>query len=303
MEEPILPRQRRVGGILRLLLMDNLIITAAVTGSITDRSKSPYHPITAEEIATAAVDAWRAGAAMIHLHARTEDGTPTQDPARFADLIDRITATGCDAILNLSTGSAGGRAGFEERLACLALRPEMASFDCGSVNFETWAFVNPPSFLEMMAQRMLEFDVKPEIECFDTGMIYAGRRLAERGLLPPPLHFQFVMGSAGGIPPEPQHLVHMLAALPPGATWSVCALGRGQLPMNVMAILHGGHARTGLEDNVYYAYRQLAHSNAQLVERLVHLSRELGREVASPAEACRILSMPRREARPTNPVQ
>lgn len=271
--------------------MDKMIITAAVTGSITDRSKSPHHPMTAEEIATAAIDAWRAGAAVIHLHARTEDGTPTQDPVRFADLIDRITAAGCDAVLNLSTGSAGGRAAFEERIACLSLRPEMASFDCGSVNFETWAFVNPPSFLETMARRMLEFEVLPEIECFDVGMIHAGRRLAGRGLIRAPLYFQFVMGTAGGIPAEPQHLTHMLAALPPDAAWSVCALGRGQLPMNVMGILFGGHVRTGLEDNVYYAYKVLAKSNAQLVERLVRLSRELGREVASPGEARRILGI------------
>lgn len=276
--------------------MDKLIITAAVTGSITDRSRSPNHPIAAEEIATAAVDAWRAGAAIIHLHARTEDGTPTQDPARYADLIARIVAAGCDAILNLSTGSAGGRATSDERIACLALRPEMASFDCGSVNFETWAFVNPPKFLEEMSRRMQEFNVKPEIECFDVGMLYAGRRLAERGLLRPPLHFQFVMGTPGGIPAEPEHLVHMLAALPPGAIWSVCALGRGQLPMNVMAILFGGHARTGLEDNVYYAYRVLAKSNAQLVGRLVRLSQELGREVASPNDARRILGIAPRAA-------
>lgn len=271
--------------------MEKLIITAAVTGSITDRSKSPHHPMTPEEIAAAALDAWRAGAAIIHLHARTEDGTPTQDLQSFTELVERITTAGCDAILNLSTGSAGGRASFEERMACLALRPEMASFDCGSVNFDTWTFLNPPGFLEDLARRMLELNVKPEIECFDTGMIFAARRLAERGLLCPPLHFQFVMGTAGGIPAGPEHLVHMLAALPPGATWSVCALGRGQLPMNVMAIMFGGHARTGLEDNVYYSYRVLAKSNAQLVERLVRLSHELGREVASPADARRILAI------------
>ncbi|HZQ08591.1 MAG TPA: 3-keto-5-aminohexanoate cleavage protein [Anaerolineae bacterium] len=271
--------------------MDKLIITAAVTGSITDRSKNPNHPMTPQEIANAAVDSWRAGAAIIHLHARADDGTPTQDAARFADLIERIRSTGCDAILNLSTGSAGGRATFEERLACLALAPELASFDCGSVNFETWTFLNPPHFLQDMAKRMLEYRVKAEIECFDIGMIYAGRRLGEQKLLPPPLYFQFVMGTAGGIPAEPQHLVEMVACLPPGATWSVCALGRGQLPMNVMAILMGGHARTGLEDNVYYAHRVPATSNAQLVERLVRLSQELGRPVASPNEAREILGL------------
>lgn len=274
--------------------MDKLIITAAVTGSITDRSKSPYHPITAEEIAQAAIDAWRAGAAIIHLHARTEEGTPTQDPARFADLLSRIMGAGCDAILNLSTGSAGGRADPMDRIACLALEPEMASFDCGSVNFETWAFVNPPSFLEQMAKRMNELNVKPEIECFDFGMIYAGKRLAERGLLKSPLHFQFVMGTAGGVPAEPKYLDQMVEALPPDTTWSVCALGRGQLPMNTMAILFGGHARTGLEDNVYYGYRQLATSNAQLVERLVRLSHELDREVASPDNARQILGITKR---------
>ncbi len=271
--------------------MDKLIITAAVTGSITDRSKTPYHPMTAEEIVTAAIDAWRAGAAIIHLHARTQDGTPTQDPARYADLVERITSIGCDAILNLSTGSAGGRASLEERLACLELQPEMASFDCGSINFDTWTFMNPPVFLEQMAYRMQQFGVKAEIECFDIGMIYAGRRLAERDLFQEPLFFQFVMGTPAGIPAHPEHLVHMRATLPPNAIWSVCALGRGQLPMNLMAMLMGGHARTGLEDNIKYAYGELAKSNAQLVERLVRLSREVGREIASPDEARHILRL------------
>ena len=167
----------------------------------------------------------------------------------------------------------------------------MASFDCGSINFGTWTFVNEPPFLEEMAGRMQQFAVKPEIECFDMGMIYAGRRLAERGKLQEPLRFQFVMGVAGGIPPRPEYLIQMHAALPPDATWSVCALGRGQLPMNTMAILMGGHARTGLEDNVYYAYRELAQSNAQLVERLVRLAGELGRAVATPDEARGILGL------------
>ncbi len=271
--------------------MEKLIITAAVTGSITDRSKNPYLPVTGAEIAAAAVDAWRAGAAMIHLHARTADGTPTQDPARYADLVERIKAAGCDAILNLSTGSAGGRAGLEERMACLALRPEVASFDCGSINFDTWVFTNPPAYLEDLAQRMQQYGVKPEIECFDLGMVHTARRLAARKLLQEPLVFQFVMGSAAGIPAQPENLVQMCGALPPNAVWSVCALGRGQLPMNTMAILMGGHARTGMEDNVYYAYRELAKSNAQLVERLVRLARELGREVASPTEARRIFGL------------
>ncbi len=115
----------------------------------------------------------------------------------------------------------------------------MASFDCGSINFGTWTFVNEPPFLEEMAGRMQQFAVKPEIECFDMGMIYAGRRLAERGKLQEPLRFQFVMGVAGGIPPRPEYLIQMHAALPPDATWSVCALGCGQLPMNTMAILNG----------------------------------------------------------------
>ena len=271
--------------------MDKLIITAAVTGSLTDRSKSVYLPISTLEITTAAIDAWRAGASIIHLHAREEDGTPTQDSKRYAELIHGIKGSGCDAILNLSTGSAGGRADPEERLACLALRPEMASFDCGSVNFDTWTFVNSPEFLQNMAQRMLEFEVKPEIECFDVGMIYAGRRLAERRLMREPLHFQFVMGTHGGIPASLKHLVHMEGALPHDVTWSVCALGRGQLPMNTAAILMGGHARTGLEDNVYFAYRELAQSNAQLVKRVVRLARELGREVASPDEARQIMRL------------
>jgi 3-keto-5-aminohexanoate cleavage enzyme len=273
---------------------DAVIIQAAVTGSLVDRSTNPNVPITTDEIVDSSLDAWRAGASIIHLHAREEDGTPTQDLERFAPVVEALRARGCDAILNLSTGSAGGRvAGVPKRWECLALEPEMASFDWGSLNFGEWLFENPLPFLRDMARAFRERGVKPEIECFEVGHVYTALRLLDEGLLDEPVHFQFVLGVPGGSPGTPEAALFMRALIPGGSTWSIGGIGRAQLPMNMLCLMHGGHLRTGLEDNAYYTRGVHAAGNGQLVERLVRIAGEVGRPVATADEARSLLGLSR----------
>lgn len=263
-----------------------LVITAAITGSVTSAEDSPYLPTTWEAIVEAAMTSWSAGAAIIHLHAREPDGTPTQDPGVFRELIERIRTAGCEAILNVSTGSAGGRASLEQRLECLELRPEMATLDCGSMNFgDTRVFTNPYHWLRDAATRMRELGIHPEIEVFDTGMIANGLRLVDEGAVECPGLWQLCLGVRGGAPADLPTVAHMLGRLPAGAQWSLLGVGVHQLELNMLSIAFGGHARTGLEDNIYYRRGELAKSNAQLVERVVRLAAEFGRQVATPNEA------------------
>jgi 3-keto-5-aminohexanoate cleavage enzyme len=271
--------------------VDKLIISVATTGSRTMRSQTPHVPITEEEIAEQVVDSWRAGAAIAHVHVRDEQGVVTCDPARHQKVNDLVRAAGCDVVMNWSTGGGAGITTDDERAASVRLAPEVASFDCGSTNFGGGVFVNSPAFLESLASDMHEHLVTPEIEIFDTGMIENARELINRELLTPPHWFQFVLGIRGGAPATARELTHMVDSLPAGAQWSVCAIGRHQLPMNMIAMAMGGHVRTGLEDNIYYSYRQLATGNPQLVERLARLAREMGREIAKPDEARQMIGV------------
>jgi 3-keto-5-aminohexanoate cleavage enzyme len=268
-----------------------LIISVALTGSWTTRQHTPYVPLTPAEIAEQAIASWRAGAAIAHLHMRDANGVITCDPALYAEARERIRAAGCDIILNFSTGGGAGRTTEDERIAPVALGPEIASFDAGSTNFGDGVFMNSPAFLKRLAAAMLEHGVKPEIECFDAGMVTTALRMADEGLLRQPLYFQFVLGIKGAAPATVAQLSYMVSMLPPGTPWSVCSVGRNQLPMNMAAIIMGGHARTGLEDNVYYSRGLLAAGNAHLVARLARLARELARPPASPDEARTILGL------------
>jgi 3-keto-5-aminohexanoate cleavage enzyme len=271
--------------------MDKLIISVATTGSRTFREHTPYVPITEEEIAEQAIQCYNEGAAIVHIHVRDANGRVTCDPARYNRVAEIIRSRGCPIIVNMSTGGGAGVVSDEDRAAPVRLRPEIASFDCGSTNFGEGVFINSPTFLENLAEQMNEYGVKPEIECFDSGMIENAKRLIDQGLLQPPFWFQFVLGVRGGAPATIDHLVHMIHQLPPDSRWSVCAIGRNQLPMNAIAIALGGHARTGLEDNVYYSYRVLAEGNAPLVARVARLAREMQREIATPDEAREMIGL------------
>jgi 3-keto-5-aminohexanoate cleavage enzyme len=272
--------------------MDPLVIQCAVTGSADpDPEKRPNLPVTPEEIVESAVGAWRAGAAVLHLHAREEDGTPTQDREAFRVLVEGIRDAGCDAIINLSCGSAGGRAERDDRLQPLELQPEMGSLDCGTINFGDRIFEGDLPFLRRMAEAFARNGVKPELECFDTGYVGLALQLRDEGLIDDPLVVQLVLGVPGtGVPATVAQVEHMRSLLPDGAQWSVCALGARQLPLNTHCIAQGGHVRTGKEDNLWYRKGERA-TNPQLVERIVRLAGELDREVATPDQAREILAV------------
>lgn len=269
--------------------MDKLIITVAPTGAQTTREHTPYVPFTPKEIADSVYEAWQAGAAIAHIHVRDENGNNSLDLDIYREVVHRIKDK-CDIIINLTT--AGGVAmNDEDRLRVCELSPELATFDAGSMNFGGDVFLNSPNFLERLAMKMKEYQIKPEIEIFDVGMIDNTLRIAKKGLIESPFHFQFVLGIRGGMPATPKNLLFLTESIPAGSTWSAIGASKDQLTINTMSILMGGHVRVGMEDSVYYRRGELAKTNAQFVERIVDLSRTLGRDIATPNEAREILGL------------
>lgn len=269
--------------------MDKLIITAALTGAEVTREQQPNLPITPDEIAEAAYEAYKAGAAMVHVHARKADGTPTQDKEVYREIKERIAAK-CNVIFQPSTGGAVWHTA-EERIQPVLLKPEMASLSAGTCNFGPDVFMNTQEYMETFAKTMMENGVKPEIEIFERGMIDNALRLVKKGLLKTPIHFDFVMGVPGAIMGEPRDLMYLVNSIPAGSTWTVAGIGRYELSLAVMAIVMGGHVRVGFEDNIYYSKGVVAESNAQLVARVARIAKECGREVATPDEARQILGL------------
>jgi 3-keto-5-aminohexanoate cleavage enzyme len=272
--------------------MEKLIITAAITGSRITREATPYIPITPEEIVTSAVECWEAGASIVHIHVRDPNtGLGSQDIGLFRQVVEPLRKS-TNLVLCLTTsGIPGKNLPIEERLAPLELRPELASFDAGSINLGGSVFINTPEFLQAGAVRMSEAGVKPELEVFDVGMMVTCLRMREDGYLRDPLHFQFVLGTPWGIPATPKSLLHLLDYLPDRSTWSVIGIGKAHLPMSMMGLILGGHIRVGMEDTIYYTRGELAKSNAQFVERIVRIAEAYGREVATPEEARQILGL------------
>jgi len=272
--------------------MGKVIITAAITGSRITRDVAPHIPITPDEIVQSSVECWNAGASIVHIHVRDpKTGLGTQDLHLFRQVVEPLREK-TDLLLCLTTSGIPGRnLPIEDRLIPLELEPELASYDAGSINLGGTVFINTPEFLEAGANRMREKGVKPELEVFDVGMIVTCLRLRDQGLLDEPLHFQFVLGTPSGSPATPKSFLHMHEHIPGDATWSIIGIGRGHLPMSMMGLIMDGHIRVGMEDNIYYQKGELAKSNAQFVERIVRIAREYGREVATPAEARRILAL------------
>lgn len=273
--------------------MEKLIITAAIVGSRPTKAMNPAVPYTPAEIAGAAVDCWRAGAAVAHIHVRhPESGAPSMELDLFQEVVDQIRDE-CDMLINLTTSGfhLDGEDVDEQRLAPVGLKPELCSLDIGSVNFKEGAFINPPAWGALAAERMRAASVKPEIEVFELGHIAQARALIDEGYIEAPPYFQLCMGVGWGIEATADNLRFMYAKLPPGAIWSVLGVGRAQVPMTTMGIELGGHVRVGFEDNLYLEKGLLATSNAQFVERVVKLTEKRGRPVASPEEAHRILGI------------
>ncbi len=271
--------------------MSKVIITAAISGAEVTQEMNPAVPYSVEDFVREAKSAADAGAAIIHLHARHDDGSPTQDRERFRLLIDAIRNACPNVIIQPSTGGATGMTA-EERLQPTELDPEMASLDCGTMNFGgDEIFVNTENMIIEFAARMRERGIKPELECFDKSHIDMAMRLVNQGCIDRPLHFNIVLGVNGGAAATPRDLIFLRHSLPQDATFTVTAMGRHQLPLNVMAMAMGGHPRTGFEDNLQYARRVNASSNGQLVARLVRIAHEMNLEIATPDEAREILKM------------
>ena len=273
------------------------IITAAVTGAWPKKENNPNVPLTPAEISEDVYKCWQAGAAVAHLHMRDDNGNGTMDKAKFAETVRllRENHPDCDVILNLTTSGDLFATDETRQIHLKELRPEMASYDCGSMNWmHSGLFINSPAFLEELGKNMQEWGVKPEIEAFDPGMIANAAYYLKKGVLKAPLHFQFCMGCANGIPGSLKNLVFMketMDALCPGSTWSCFGVGHSAMEILYGAVALGGHIRVGMEDNVMYAKGVLADSNAQFVERAVRVVREFGGEVATSAEAREILGI------------
>lgn len=267
-----------------------LIITCAITGAETTKDKQPALPVTPSEQAESAYEAIQAGASVIHLHVRDAQGKPSQNLDHFRASIEAIKKKSPQAIIQISTGGAVGEP-IEARALPLTLKPEMASLNIGSLNFGDDVFINHPKDIAGLAKKMRDLGVIPELEVYEMGMMESYPKLLKDGVISDPLHFQFVLGVPGGMSGDISNLLELVRRVPEGATWGVAGVGRYQLPLAVYAILLGGHVRVGFEDNIFYRKGEIAKSNAQLVERVVRLAKELDREIAGPEEARRILGI------------
>ncbi len=278
-----------------------VIVSCAVTGAGDTVGKHPALPVTPEQIATAAIEAAKAGAAVAHCHVREADGRPSRRTELYAEVVERIRSSGTDVVVNLTAGMGGdlypseenpavGGPGTDmvgplERLAHVeALLPEICSLDCGTLNFGDSVYVSTPAYLRIMAERIKALGVKPELECFDTGHVRFAKALIDEGLIESPPLFQICLGIPWGAPADTAAMKNMVDMLPEGAIWAGFGISAMEMPMAAQAVLLGGHVRVGLEDNLYLE-RGVFASNAQLVEKVVKIVELMGARVLSPAEA------------------
>jgi 3-keto-5-aminohexanoate cleavage enzyme len=272
-----------------------LIINAAITGMVPTKADNPNVPISIPEIIDDAIRCCRAGASIIHIHARDKNGVPSSDRRIYAEIIEGIRTQCPDVIICVS---ASGRLenSFEKRSDVLnldgALKPDMASLTLGSFNFLRQASVNSPETIEKLAGKMRQNAIVPEMEIFDTGMINAAKVLVRKGILREPFYCNLLLGSAYTAPATLFDLACMVKNLPAGFHWAAAGLGKFQLNMNIAAIVMGGNVRVGLEDNIYYdSDKRVLATNELLIERVVHLAGEIGREIANPLQARQIIGL------------
>jgi uncharacterized protein (DUF849 family) len=269
-----------------------VIITVAITGAIPRKKDCPGLPVTVSEQIEETHKAYEAGAALVHLHVRKPDESPSSDPDQFAKVQEGIKKHCPDMIIQFSTGGRGQDQAL--RGAMLFHRPDMASLATGSVNCPHGIYENPPTFVDGLANEMNKYDIKPEIEVFDMAMLYSAADLIKRGLLKAPAHVQFVMGVPNAMPAKRsilEFLVSELKDIMPDATWTAAGIARHQLTVNEWALEMGGHARTGLEDNIKYDQTRVAKDNAELVSRVAKLAAQYNRPVANGKLAREILGL------------
>ena len=271
--------------------MEKLIITAAICGAEVTKEQNPAVPYTVEEIVREAKSAVDAGAAIVHLHVREDDGTPTQSKARFKECIDAIYKVCPDVILIPSTGGAVGMTA-EERLQPTELFRELATLYWGTRNVGDEVFENTMPMMRDFGKRMLENNIKPEYECFEMGHLDTVLTMAKKGQVPgAPMQFNFVLGVPGCTPATVPNLCWLVNAIPAGSTWTATGIGRHAFTLAAPAIAMGGNVRVGFEDNLYLGRGVLAKSNGELVAKVVRIAKELGRPIATSAEAREILGL------------
>jgi uncharacterized protein (DUF849 family) len=285
-----------------------VMISCAVTGSAETPGRNPAVPVTPQQIAQSAIDAAKAGAAIVHIHVRDPQTTkPSMDKALYREVVERIRASGSDVLINLTTGP-GARfmPGVDDPLKpgpatnmklpaqrvehVMELRPDICSLDMGSMNMGSYVFINTPTHLEAMAVAIRDAGVIPELEVFEAGHLLLAKRMIETGHIKPPGMFQICLGIAWGQPATPEAMHYMRSMLPPASPWFAFGISLYQFPMVAQAVLLGGHVRVGLEDNIYLGKGELAPSNAALVEKAAKIIEILGDHVATPAEARKLLA-------------
>jgi uncharacterized protein (DUF849 family) len=284
-----------------------VMISCAVTGSADTPGRNPAVPVTPQQIATSAIDAAKAGAAIVHIHVRDPQTTrPSMDFDHYREVVERVRDSGTDVVINLTTGP-GARfvpgiedpfktgpattlRSVEERVRhVVTLRPEICSLDMGSMNMGNTVFVNSVGYLEAMATAIRDADVLPELEVFEAGHVMHARRLLETGHVKPPGMFQICLGISWSQPATPEAMTYMRSLLPPNSPWFSFGISLHQFPMAAQAVLLGGHVRVGMEDNIYLGRGELAPSNAALVEKAVKIIEVLGDQVATPVDARQML--------------
>jgi 3-keto-5-aminohexanoate cleavage enzyme len=279
---------------------DKVVLTCALTGVLADRRQCKAIPYTPAEIADEAKRAYDAGAAAVHIHARNDDGTPTFEPAVFARIKQEVRAR-CPVILNFSTGSLDEDTSIQEGMLRDAT-PEVAALNMGSMNYAKFSkskktfvfdmiFPNPFGKIRRLLEAMNRYGVKPELECFDTGHTASIGPFRELGLLPDPLQFSFIVNVLGGLPPEVEGLQLQAKLIPPGAHWEVIGISDCQWRMLATALVLGGNIRCGLEDHLYLPNGDMASGNGALCEVAARMTRDVGRELATPDEARAILGL------------
>jgi 3-keto-5-aminohexanoate cleavage enzyme len=267
-----------------------VVLTVAVTGADVFRENNPNIPYTTQEIADSSIGAAQAGATLVHLHVREDDGTPSGRPELFKDVIERIRA-GSDVLTMVSTGGSAEMT-IEERTTGLEAAPDISGVESGSMNFGDDTFITPPAAGRGIVERAKELGIALEVEAFEVGHVISALRWLEEGLLPAPLRINLVFGVPGGIDASPEALAAMMRPLPPGTFWTVTCIGRHHQRMLALALLHGAPGiRTGLEDVAYLKRGVLAPSNAALAEMAVDLAHALGREVATQAQTRELLEL------------
>ena len=266
-----------------------MIITCALTGAETTKAQVPALPVTPEELASAADEACRAGASIVHLHARNNDGSPTSDIGVFKAAMDLIRKK-CDVVIEITTGGAVGMTP-EERIAPVSLQPDMASLDCGTVNFGNDYIINTLPIMRQFASEMNKHGVRPTLECFDVSHVQSSHILIKEGLIKPPYHYGFVMNVPAALSMSVKTLSYMIDQMPAESYFTVMGIGRAHLPGICAAIASGGFIRVGFEDNIYYSKGRLARSNAEFVERAARISREAGLETASPGDVRKLFGL------------